>query len=144
MADRATAARTPRVLVVDDFRDVVTVFTSALQQHGMEVVSAADGRAALVKVQETSPHVIVSDIQMPEMDGLELCRRLRSDPHTRDIPIVVVTAGGPDHTRAALEAGCDRVLTKPCSPALLVATIRSLIDAGPNRTPSDPETRQDP
>jgi two-component system alkaline phosphatase synthesis response regulator PhoP len=127
MDSRASVARPPRVLVVDDFRDVVTMFTYALQQHGMEVISAPDGRAALAKVKEAAPNVIVSDVMMPEMDGLELCRQLRSDPHTKHIPIVMVTAGGPDHTQAALAAGCDRVLSKPCSPKVLVATIQSLI-----------------
>ena len=70
---------------------------------------------------------MVSDLKMPQMDGVELCRALRGDRATAHVPIVIVTGQGRAQARAAIEAGCDAVLEKPCSSALLVATINILL-----------------
>jgi len=94
----------------------------------MEVFTAENGAQALNAVGYTAPDVVVTDVDMPVMDGLDLCRELRANAKTRDVVVVVVTGSLPDQAEAALDAGCDAVLGKPCSRRLLLATIRELLD----------------
>jgi CheY-like chemotaxis protein len=122
-----SAGPIPRVLIVDDMPLVRQVLGRLLALSGMVVSLAADGCEALTEARATLPDVIVSDLEMPRMDGVALCRALRADEATRRVPIVVVTAGGGTQIRAALDAGCDAVLAKPCSRDLLIATIRDLL-----------------
>ncbi len=117
----------PRVLVVDDAPLVREIFGSFLTHSGMAVSFAADGLEGLKEARAAKPDVIVSDLDMPRMDGVAFCAALRADDATRRVPIVVVTAGGGEYARAALDAGCDAVLPKPCSRELLIATIRDLL-----------------
>jgi len=121
------ATRSPRVLVVDDAPQVRHVFGRFLSTSGMAVTFAEDGLLALAQARGHVPDVIVCDLDMPNMNGLELCRTLRDDPATRRIPILVVSGCGSEEAHAALEAGCDAVLPKPCSQELLVETIRRLL-----------------
>lgn len=114
-----------RVLVVDDVREVREVYERALMRRGMVVVTAENGRRALDLIRREPPSVIVTDVDMPEMDGLELCREIRRDAALRAIPIVVVTGGG-EHD-SAVEAGCHAVLEKPCSWELLLDTIQRVL-----------------
>ena len=79
---------------------------------------------ALALAKEVSPDVIVTDIEMPECDGLELCRRLRGDPDLHHVRIVVVSGVAAVEGEAAVAAGCDAVIEKPCRPSVLVETIR--------------------
>jgi CheY-like chemotaxis protein len=116
-----------RILVVDDIPDVRQVHTNFLYGSGMEVSTAENGIAALHAARHAIPDVVVTDLEMPVMDGLDLCRQLRADAATRDVLVVVVT-GMLDQAQAALDAGCDAVLAKPCSRTLLLATIRQLLD----------------
>jgi CheY-like chemotaxis protein len=119
----------PRVLVVDDVPDVRDLHTRFLRGCGLDVSTAGNGILALDEARRAVPHVVVTDIEMPEMNGLDLCRRLRADVATRDIGVVVVTGDASDWIQAvALDAGCDVVLAKPCSRTLLLATIRRLLE----------------
>jgi CheY-like chemotaxis protein len=118
----------PRVLVVDDVPEIRCLHACFLHGTGMEVSTAANGRMALDAARRTPPDVIVTDMAMPVMDGLDLCKRLRRDHATRDVVVVVLTGDPDDHRPAALAAGCDAVLAKPCSRDLLLATIRQLLD----------------
>lgn len=120
--------RTPRVLIVDDVPDVRQLHTRYLYGTGMEVCTAENGILALDAARRAVPDVIVTDVNMPVMNGLDLCRRLRADAATRDVVIVVLTGEAPDEGPAALDAGCDAVLDKPCSRTLLLATIRLLLE----------------
>ena len=94
----------------------------------MEVSTAENGTMALDAARRSVPDVIVTDVSMPVMDGLDLCRRLRADVATRDVGVVVVTGDAAEQSQAALDAGCDAILDKPCSRTLLLATIRLLLD----------------
>jgi len=118
--------RVCRVLVVDDVPDVRRLHTRLLYGSGMEVATAENGVQALDAVRRSAPDVVVTDVNMPVMDGLDLCRRLRADAATRDVVVVVVTAEESDQT--AYDAGCDAVLRKPCSRTLLLSTIRQLLE----------------
>jgi CheY-like chemotaxis protein len=119
----------PRVLVVDDVPDVRDLHSGFLRGCGLDVSTAENGILALNEARRALPQVVVTDIQMPVMNGLDLCRRLRADVATRDIGVVVVTGDASDRIlAAALDAGCDVVLAKPCSRMLLLATIRRLLE----------------
>jgi CheY-like chemotaxis protein len=125
------AAPLPRVLVVDDVALVRQVFGRFIALSGMEPSFAVDGLDGLQRARASRPDAIVCDLDMPKMDGIELCRALRTDAVTPRVPIVVVTGSGGEQVRAALDAGCDAVLPKPCSRALLIATIRECLDRVP-------------
>ncbi len=116
------------ILVVDDEELNVKFLNTFLTRKGYAVVSAETGLRALKKIQETNPDVVLLDAMMPEMDGFEVCRRLRSDPATRMLPVIMVTAlhSVEDEVRA-LEAGADDFLSKPINNLELVARLRSLI-----------------
>jgi two-component system response regulator MprA len=135
------AAPIPRVLIVDDEPLVRQVFGRFLALSGMEASFAADGVEGLDLARTSRPDAIVSDLEMPRMDGIALCRALRADAATRRVPIVVVTASG-EQVRAALDAGCDAVLPKPCSRALLIATLSECLGRVPKARASMATTRR--
>ena len=119
--------RPSRVLVVDDTDSVRALFRKILTAEGYEVETAIDGADALKAVRVHRPDVILLDVAMPVMDGLEACRRLKKDPDTRHIPIVLVTAQSElaDRIRG-IEAGADEFVSKPLHPDELRARVRSL------------------
>jgi len=117
----------PRVLVVDDVLEVRQVFGRFLTMAGMASSFAADGVEGLAAARASPPDLVLCDLEMPCMDGIALCAALRADAATRRVPIVAVTGSGGPAAQAALAAGCDVVLPKPCSRALLMATIRDLL-----------------
>jgi CheY-like chemotaxis protein len=122
---------TARVLIVDDsvvIRDLITV---NLELEGFEVVACGDGEEALARVGEVRPDVITLDVVMPHLDGFATAERLRADPATAHIPLVVVTAraGAADFARAE-EIGVDGFMAKPFEPAELVALVSRLAREG--------------
>jgi two-component system, cell cycle response regulator len=121
------SAMSPSVLVVDDEAMVRRVLGMFLTKAGMSPTFAANGFDGLAHARAERPDAIVCDLDMPGMDGVALCAALRADGASPRVPIVVVTGAGEDRLRAALAAGCDAVLPKPCSRALLIATIRDLL-----------------
>lgn len=121
----------PRILVVDDAPAIRRVIQRTLSRSGMDVVEADNGKLALQLAIEHLPHAIVSDIEMAEMDGVELVRRVRAHDATKDVKIVIVSGNLAKHGYKALEAGCDAMLEKPCPPQLLVDTLRWLL--GPSQ-----------
>jgi putative two-component system response regulator len=119
--------RRSRVLVADDTESVRSLFQRLLTSDGHEVISAADGAAALEAVHRHRPDVVLLDVSMPLIDGLEVCRRLKSDPATRLTPVVLVTGQtGLDDRIKGIEAGADEFLSKPVHPHELRARVRSL------------------
>jgi two-component system cell cycle response regulator len=119
---------TARVLVVDDLAPNVKLLSAKLQAEYFDVITASSGQDALDKVAETPPDLILLDVMMPGMDGFEVCKRLKSNPKTMHIPIVMVTALSDTENRVrGLQAGADDFLTKPVNDIALFARARSLI-----------------
>ncbi len=117
-----------RILVVDDQRANVEMLAGVLSARGYEVLTATDGESALEQVRRHNPDIVVSDILMPQMDGYELCRRLRGDPATTLLPVILVTSLDPLQERVnGIDAGADDFLSKPVNWEELFARVRSLL-----------------
>lgn len=113
-----------KVLVVDDERNILDIIKFNLEVEGYEVITSRDGEEALRLVQELKPDLILCDIMMPELDGLEVCRRLKSDGRTNQIPVVMLSARTQAQDKvASIEAGADDFITKPFDFSDLVARI---------------------
>jgi adenylate cyclase len=119
---------TGRILVVDDQRANVEMMAGVLRARGYEVLTALDGESALEQVRNESPDIVVADILMPGVDGYELCRRLRAEPATTLLPVVLVTSLDAHAERVhGLEAGADDFLSKPVNWEELFARVKSLL-----------------
>ena len=122
------AGAAPLVLLVDDAEDNREVYAQFLQFAGFRVEFAVDGVEAIEKAASLRPDVIVMDLSLPRMDGWEATRRIKSDPGTRDIPVIALTGHAVSESkRKAQEVGCAGYLTKPCLPDVLVSEIRRLV-----------------
>lgn len=121
-------AQTHTLLVVDDDLDTLKLVGTTLEKQGFIIHAAKDGQEALDKALEAKPDLILLDVMMPKMDGYEVTRRLRANPQTASIPIILFTAKAQvDDKVAGLEAGADDYLTKPTHPAELVARVRNIL-----------------
>ena len=125
------AAVRSKILVVDDEPEAVELVEFNLKQAGFSVMSAADGTEALNKARATTPNLIVLDLMLPEVGGLEVCKMLRRDPVTTGIPIIMLTAKAAEIDRVlGLELGADDYVTKPFSPRELVLRVKKLLQRG--------------
>jgi two-component system cell cycle response regulator len=119
---------TARILVVDDLPSNLRLLEARLSAEYFDVVTATNGAEALASCERAECDLVLLDVMMPEMDGLEVCRRLKANPATQHIPVVMVTALDQATDRlAGLEAGADDFLTKPGSDLVLIARVRSLV-----------------
>ena len=137
---RVRAPRTrPLVLLVDDIEDCRDVYGQFLRHTGYEVVEAADGNEALVLATTLAPDAIVMDLWMPHLDGWESIRRLKAQPATASIPVLVLTGDAYAQARTdAEDAGCQAYLVKPCLPMDVAAEVgRLLVDVRAGTAPSD-------
>ncbi len=116
-----------KILVVDDTPHNIKLLEAVLTPRGYTVVSAGNGPEALEKVVREGPDLILLDIVMPGIDGYEVCRRLRDNPATRLLPVVMITASGEQEKVKAIEAGADDFIPKPFNQAELLARVKSLL-----------------
>jgi two-component system phosphate regulon response regulator PhoB len=117
-----------KILVVDDEEDILELVRYNLAKEGFQIQCAATGEAAIVKAKSGPLDLILLDLMLPGMDGLEVCRILKSDPATSRIPVVMLTAKGEDaDIVAGLELGADDYITKPFSPRVLLARVRAVL-----------------
>ena len=117
-----------RILVVDDEKDIVDLVAYNLEKEGYETLKALDGESALRLIRTKSPDLVVLDLMLPGIQGLEICKRIRSDPETAAIPIIMLTAKGAEIDRViGLEVGADDYVTKPFSVKELLARIKAVL-----------------
>ncbi|HVV71487.1 MAG TPA: response regulator [Verrucomicrobiae bacterium] len=120
-----------KILIVDDEPEAVELIEFNVRQAGFDVLTASDGAEALKKARAAVPNLIVLDLMLPEVDGLEVCKMLRRDPATAAIPIVMLTAKAAEIDRIlGLELGADDYITKPFSPRELVLRIKNVLQRG--------------
>jgi two-component system phosphate regulon response regulator PhoB len=116
------------VLVVEDEQDIRDLVVHHLEREGFRCRTAATGTAALREVRARTPDLLVLDLMLPELGGLEVCRRLRADPSTAAVPIIMLTAKADEVDRVVgLEMGADDYVAKPFSPKELVARVRAVL-----------------
>lgn len=116
------------ILVVDDEKDILELVRYNLAKAGYGVQCAASGEAALDLLERSVPDLILLDLMLPGLDGLDVCRRLKQDERTRSVPVIMLTARGEDaDIVAGLELGADDYITKPFSPRVLVARLRAVL-----------------
>ena len=126
-----------KILVVDDEPDALELISYNLKAAGFDVITADDGEEALKKARAGQPALILLDVMLPEVDGLEVCKTLRRDPATSTVPIIMLTAKAAEIDRVlGLELGADDYVTKPFSPRELVLRVKALLR---RRTPTEPE-----
>ena len=117
-----------RILLVDDEPDILEIVRYNLKKEGYEVSTASDGVQAIEKAIKYNPHLIVMDVMMPNMDGIEACEKIREIPELSKTIITFLTARGEDYSQiAGLEAGADDYITKPVKPKILLSKIKSLL-----------------
>jgi two-component system phosphate regulon response regulator PhoB len=128
--DRAAMSST-KILIIEDEQDVIDLLTLNLRKAGFTLSTATDGAAGLRKAREEVPALIILDLMLPRMPGLEICRVLKTDINTRQIPIIMLTAKAEEIDRiVGLEFGADDYVTKPFSPRELVLRVHAILRRG--------------
>ncbi len=118
------------ILAVDDEKAIVRLVQVNLERHGYTVQTAYDGREALEKIALAPPDLVVCDVMMPYMDGFEVLKRLRQDPQTRELPVIMLTAKANDSdVHEGWRSGADCYLTKPFNPSELLAFIKRILES---------------
>ena len=116
------------ILLVDDDPDVIEIIKYNLDQEGYNVKTASNGNEALKKADKKIPHLIIMDVMMPDMDGIEACEHLRKDTRFNDTIIMFLTAMGEEYSYvAAFDAGADDYVTKPIKPKIIVSKVKALL-----------------
>lgn len=130
-----------KILIVDDEPDILEFLKYNLDKEGYEVFTASDGERALEVAEEAQPHLVMLDIMMPKMDGVEVCRNLRSKPEFDKTVIAFLTAREEDYSQiAALDVGGDDYITKPIRPRVLLSRIKALLRRSEREEPVKDES----
>ncbi|MGB0868013.1 MAG: response regulator transcription factor [Flavobacteriales bacterium] len=117
-----------KILLVDDEPDIIEILTYNLKKEGFTVSSANNGKSALSMMENDIPHVVVLDVMMPGMDGMEACEIIRNNPKYDNVLIAFLTARGEDYSQiAGLDSGADDYITKPIKPKVLISRINALL-----------------
>jgi two-component system alkaline phosphatase synthesis response regulator PhoP len=117
-----------KILLVDDEPDILEFLGYNLRKEGYEVHTSNNGKDGLAKAREIQPHLIILDVMMPEMDGIETCREVRQVPELKNTIVIFLTARGEDYSQiAGFEAGADDYVTKPVKPRVLVSRVKALL-----------------
>ncbi len=117
-----------KILLVDDEPDILEIVSYNLANEGYQIFTASNGIEAVKKSKEIQPHLILLDIMMPEMDGIEACAKIRENDNLKEVIIAFFTARGEDYSQlAGLDAGADDYITKPVKPKVLVSKVNSLL-----------------
>ncbi|GET45261.1 response regulator transcription factor [Capnocytophaga felis] len=117
-----------KILLVDDEPDVLEIVGYNLEREGFRVFTAKNGLEAIKKAEKEQPHLIIMDVMMPEMDGIEACELIRKQPELSKTVIAFLTARGEDYSQlAGFEAGADDYITKPIKPKVLVSKVKALL-----------------
>lgn len=123
----------PHILIIEDDASVCELLFSCLDKDGYRVSVAQSGEAALSQIEEDLPEVVVLDLNLPGMNGLDVCRAMRRDPWMGQLPVLMLTGKTEeDDIVAGLEVGADDYMTKPFSPKLLTARVKALLRRGGN------------
>ncbi|HKV28615.1 MAG TPA: response regulator transcription factor [Candidatus Acidoferrales bacterium] len=117
-----------RVLIIEDDKDIVELVRYNLEKDSFHVVACGDGVAGLAQIRKSSPHLLILDLMLPKLSGLEICKEIRRDEKLNRLPILMLTARGEEADRiVGLELGADDYVTKPFSPRELVARVKALL-----------------
>lgn len=127
-----------KILLVDDEQDILDLIKYNLEKEGFQVFTASNGKEGIVEAARSTPDLILLDVMMPEMDGMETCVQLREKPELKHTVIAFLTARGEDYSQiAGFEAGADDYITKPIKPRVLVSRVKALLRRTAESTASD-------
>jgi len=122
----------PKILIVEDEADILEIIAYNLSREGFRVLSSRDGEEALDLARSEEPDLVLLDLMLPGMDGIEVCRRLKDEPRAAELPIIMVTAKGEESDVVlGLGVGADDYIVKPFSPRELVARVKAVLRRGP-------------
>lgn len=117
-----------KILLVDDEQDILEIVGYNLSQEGYQIVTAVNGKEAVQKAKKELPHLIIMDVMMPEMDGMEACEHIRKIPELSNVIVTFLTARSEDYSQVAgFEAGADDYIAKPIKPKVLVSKVKALL-----------------
>jgi two-component system phosphate regulon response regulator PhoB len=133
--------KSEKIVVIEDEEDILEVIAYNLRREGYEVVTSTSGEDGLETIERVAPSLVVLDLMLPEIDGIELCRKLKADPLTTGIPVIMVTAKGEESDVVlGLGVGADDYVTKPFGPKELVARVKAVLRRA--RTKPESERRE--
>ena len=117
-----------KILIVDDEKDIVELLKYNLEKEDFKIISAYNGNDALESIEKGNPDLIILDLMLPEIDGIEICRILKKDNETKDIPIIMLTARATEMDRIlGLDLGADDYITKPFSPREVISRVKAVL-----------------
>jgi two-component system alkaline phosphatase synthesis response regulator PhoP len=125
-----------KILLVDDEEDILEFLSYNLKKEGYNVFTANNGKEAVIVAKKENPHLIILDVMMPDMDGIETCREIREIPGLKDVMIAFLTARSEDYSQiAGFDVGADDYINKPIKPRVLISRLKALLKRHSNHQP---------